>query len=196
MDSLIHTILAFSYIGIFLIVFAETGLLLGFFLPGDSLLITAGLLAASGELNLWGVMAAVVAGGILGCVSGYFIGQRFGPAVFRNQNSRFFKPEYVAQSEQFFAQYGWQSIVLARFVPIVRTLVPTLAGVSRMPLGIFTAYNVLGAVLWGVSLPALAYYFGKLIPNLDKYVLLIVAVVLVVSVIPVVVKVMQARRQA
>ena len=195
MDSLIHTILAFSYIGIFLIVFAETGLLLGFFLPGDSLLITAGLLAASGELNLWGVMAAVVAGGILGCVSGYFIGQRFGPAVFRNQNSRFFKPEYVAQSEQFFAQYGWQSIVLARFVPIVRTLVPTLAGVSRMPLGIFTAYNVLGAVLWGVSLPALAYYFGKLIPNLDKYVLLIVAVVLVVSVIPVVVKVMQARRQ-
>src|SRR6476646_629139 len=110
MDSLIHTILAFSYIGIFLIVFAETGLLLGFFLPGDSLLITAGLLAASGELNLWGVMAAVVAGGVLGCVSGYFIGQRFGPAVFRNRNSRFFKPEYVAQSEQFFAQYGWQSI--------------------------------------------------------------------------------------
>ncbi|WP_309572145.1 DedA family protein [Deinococcus sp.] len=196
MESLIHTILAFSYIGIFLIVFAETGLLLGFFLPGDSLLITAGLLAASGDLNLWGVIVAVVAGGILGCISGYFIGQRFGPAVFRNQNSKFFKPEYVTQSEQFFAQYGWQSIVLARFVPIVRTLVPTLAGVSRMPLGIFTAYNVLGAVLWGVSLPALAYYFGKLIPNLDKYVLLIVAVVLVVSVIPVVMKVMQARRQA
>jgi membrane-associated protein len=196
MDSLVHTILAYSYIGIFLIVFAETGLLLGFFLPGDSLLITAGLLAASGDLSLWGVMVAVVAGGVLGCVSGYFIGQRFGPAVFRNQESRWFKPEYVTQAEKFFAQYGWQSVVLARFVPIVRTLVPTLAGVSRMPLGIFTAYNVLGALLWGVSLPALAYFFGKLIPNLDKYVLLIVAVVLVVSVIPVAVKVMQARRQA
>ncbi|GHF31938.1 membrane-associated protein [Deinococcus metalli] len=196
MDSLVHSILAFSYVGIFLIVFAETGLLLGFFLPGDSLLITAGLLAASGDLSLGGVIVAVVAGGILGCISGYFIGQRFGPAVFRNQESRFFKPEYVTQAEKFFEQYGWQSVVLARFVPIVRTLVPTLAGVSRMPLGVFTAYNVLGALLWGVSLPALAYYFGKLIPNLDRYVLLIVAVVLVVSVIPVVVKVMQARRGA
>ncbi|WP_412028948.1 DedA family protein [Deinococcus yunweiensis] len=194
MESLIHTILAFSYVGIFLIVFAETGLLLGFFLPGDSLLITAGLFAASGDLNLLGVMAAVVAGGILGCVAGYFIGHRFGPAVFRNQESKFFKPSYVTESEKFFTQYGWQSVVLARFVPIVRTLVPTLAGVSRMPLGIFTAYNVLGALLWGVTLPAVAYYFGKLIPNLDQYVLLIVAVVLVVSVIPVVIKVMQARR--
>ena len=115
-------------------------------------------------------------------------------AVFRNQESRFFKPSYVTEAEKFFTHYGWQSVVLARFVPIVRTLVPTLAGVSRMPLGIFTAYNVLGALLWGVSLPALAYFFGKLIPNLDQYVLLIVAVVLVVSVIPVVLKVVQARR--
>lgn len=195
MESMIHTILAFSYIGIFLIVFAETGLLVGFFLPGDSLLIAAGLLAAGGELDLGGVMAAVVLGGILGCVSGYFIGQRFGPAVFRNQNSRFFKPEYVAQSQDFFTRYGAQAVILARFVPIVRTLVPTLAGVSRMPLGIFTLYNVLGALLWGVGLPALAYYFGKLIPDLDKYVLLIVGAVLVVSVLPIIAKVIHSRRR-
>ena len=196
MESLIHTILAFSYIGIFLIVFAETGLLAGFFLPGDSLLIAAGLLAASGELNLWGVMAAVVAGGILGCISGYFIGQRFGPAIFRNQHSRFFKPQYVSQAEAFFTQYGMQAVILARFVPIVRTLVPTLAGVSRMPLGIFTAYNVVGAVLWGVGLPALAYFFGRLIPNLDQYILLIVGVILVLSVIPIAIKLLQTRRRS
>lgn len=196
MESLIHTILAFSYIGIFLIVFAETGLLAGFFLPGDSLLIAAGLLAASGELNLGGVMIAVVSGGILGCISGYYIGQRFGPAIFRNQNSRFFKPHYVTQAEAFFKQYGAQAVILARFVPIVRTLVPTLAGVSRMPIGLFTAYNVVGALLWGVGLPALAYYFGKLIPNLDDYILLIVGVILVVSVLPIIFKVMQARRRA
>lgn len=196
MESLIHTILAFSYIGIFLIVFAETGLLLGFFLPGDSLLIAAGLLAASGDLNLWGVMGAVVTAGILGCVSGYFIGQRFGPAIFRHQSSRFFKPEYVTQSQAFFTQYGLQAVILARFVPIVRTLVPTLAGVSRMPLGIFTLYNVAGAVLWGIGLPALAYFFGRLIPNLDRYILLIVGVILVVSVLPIIVKLLQSRRQA
>lgn len=196
MESLIHTILAYSYIGILLVIFAETGLLVGFFLPGDSLLITAGLLAASGDLNLTGVMAAVVVGGILGCTSGYFIGQRFGPAVFRNQNSRFFKPEYVSQATAFFERYGWQAVILARFVPIVRTLIPTLAGVSRMPLGVFTVYNVLGALLWGVGLPALAYFFGRLIPNLDHYILLIVGVVLVVSFIPIIVKVVQSRRRA
>ncbi|CAM3519027.1 DedA family protein [Deinococcus frigens] len=196
MSSLIDAILSASYLGIFLIVFAETGLLVGFFLPGDSLLIAAGLLAAGGKLNLGGVMAAVVAGGIIGCSAGYWIGHRFGPAVFSNQNSRFFKPEYVAQAEKFFVRYGALAVILARFVPIVRTLVPTLAGVSRMPFALFTLYNIIGAVLWGVGLTALAYYLGQLIPDLDKYILLIVAVVLVVSVIPIVLKFMQARRGA
>lgn len=194
MESLIEAILSASYLGIFAIVFAETGLLVGFFLPGDSLLIAAGLLAAGGKLNLGGIMAAVVAGAILGNTAGYFIGQRFGPAVFRNQNSRFFKPEYVVEAQKFFVKYGALAVILARFVPIVRTLVPTLAGVSRMPFGLYTLYNVIGALLWGVGLTALAYYLGQLIPDLDKYILLIVAVVLVVSVIPIVLKFLQARR--
>lgn len=194
MESLIEAILSASYLGIFAIVFAETGLLVGFFLPGDSLLIAAGLLAAGGKLNLGGIMAAVVAGAILGNTAGYFIGQRFGPAVFRNQNSRFFKPEYVVEAQKFFVKYGALAVILARFVPIVRTLVPTLAGVSRMPFGLYTLYNIIGALLWGVGLTALAYYLGQLIPDLDKYILLIVAVVLVVSVIPIVLKFLQARR--
>lgn len=194
MESLIHTILAYSYIGIFLVIFAETGLLAGFFLPGDSLLITAGIFAAAGKLSLVGVMIAVVLGAIIGNTSGYFIGQKFGPAVFNNQQSKFFKPEYVAEAHAFFEKYGWQAVILARFVPIVRTLIPTMAGVSRMPFGIFTLYNVIGAILWGVVLPAVAYYFGKLIPDLDKYILLIVGVVLVVSVLPILWKVFQSRR--
>ncbi|MDV6374358.1 DedA family protein [Deinococcus arenicola] len=196
MSSLIDVILSASYLGIFFIVFAETGLLVGFFLPGDSLLIAAGLLAAGGKLNLGGVMAAVVAGALLGNTAGYFIGQRFGPAVFSNQNSRFFKPEYVAQAQTFFVKYGALAVILARFVPIVRTLVPTLAGVSRMPFALYTLYNLIGALLWGVGLTALSYYLGQLIPDLDKYILLIVAVVLVVSVIPIVLKFLQARKRA
>ncbi|MFK7603344.1 DedA family protein [Deinococcus sp. SM5_A1] len=196
MSSLIDVILSASYLGIFFIVFAETGLLVGFFLPGDSLLIAAGLLAAGSKLNLGGVMAAVVAGALLGNTAGYFIGQRFGPAVFSNQNSRFFKPEYVQEAEKFFVKYGALAVILARFVPIVRTLVPTLAGVSRMPFALYTLYNIIGAVLWGVGLTALAYYLGQLIPDLDKYILLIVAVVLVVSVIPIVLKFLQARKGA
>lgn len=195
MNSLINIILDYSYIGVFLVIFAETGLLLGFFLPGDSLLITAGIFAADGRLGLWPLILAAAVAAILGNLSGYFIGKRFGPAVF-NQRSKFFKPEYVREAHEFFEKYGWQSVILARFVPIVRTVIPTMAGVSGMPLGIFTLYTVLGGLLWGVGLPALAYFFGRLIPDLDKYILLIVAVVLLVSFLPIIIKFWQSRRRA
>lgn len=195
MSSLINIILDYSYIGVFLVIFAETGLLLGFFLPGDSLLITAGIFAADGRLGLWPLILAAAVAAILGNLSGYFIGKRFGPAVF-NQRSKFFKPEYVREAHEFFEKYGWQSVILARFVPIVRTVIPTMAGVSGMPLGIFTLYTVLGGLLWGVGLPALAYFFGRLIPDLDKYILLIVAVVLLVSFLPIIIKFWQSRRRA
>ncbi|GAA0518788.1 DedA family protein [Deinococcus depolymerans] len=194
MHDLTALILSASYVGILAIVFAETGLLVGFFLPGDSLLLAAGVLAANGDLNLGGVMGAVIVGAFLGCVVGYAIGQRFGRGVFSRQDSRFFKPEYITRAELFFQKYGWLAVVLARFVPVVRTLVPTMAGVSRMPLGPFNLYNILGAVLWGVSVPALGYYLGGLIPDLDRYILMIVGGVVVASVIPILVKVFQARR--
>ena len=194
MEQFTHAILSASYLGIFLVVFAETGLLLGAALPGDSLLILAGIAAASGQLSLGGVIGVVVAGAILGSLAGYLLGRRFGPAIFSRQNSRLFKPEYRGRAEAFFARQGPVSVMLARFMPFVRAVVPTLAGISNMPFGLYALYSVLGAVLWGAGLPALAYFFGQRIPGLDHYVLLIVAVVLVLSVLPLLVKAVQARR--
>ncbi|MFC4636933.1 DedA family protein [Deinococcus hohokamensis] len=199
MDALIHSVLAFSYAGLFLIVFAETGLLLGLILPGDSLLIVAGILAASGgagHLNLGGVMAAVVGGALLGSLAGYLIGRRFGPQVFRREQSRFFRPEYLTQAQHFFDRYGALAVIAARFVPFVRTIVPTLAGVSGMRARPFGLHSLIGAVLWGAGLPALAYLLGQRVPHLDRYVLLIVGAVLAISIVPVLLKVVQARRVA
>lgn len=196
MSHLTELILQASYLGLFLVVFAETGLLLGLILPGDSLLIVAGVMAASDKANLHlgGVMAAVVAGALLGSLVGYLIGRRYGPAVFSREQSRFFKPEYLAQAQSFFDRYGPLAVIMARFVPFVRTIVPTLAGASGMNPALFGLYSCIGAVLWGAGLPALAYYFGQRIPNLDHYILLIVGAVMVVSFIPVLVKVLQSRR--
>ena len=198
MQHWIDVILGFSYIGIFLVVFAETGLLVGAALPGDSLLITAGIVAANKtgkvQLDLGGVILAVIAGAILGSLCGYFLGKRFGPSIFSRQNSRFFKPEYRLEAEKFFAKEGPKSVMLARFIPFVRAVVPTLAGVSNMNFGMFALYSVLGAILWGAGLTALAYYVGQKIPNLDHYILLIIGVVLVVSFIPVALKLLEARR--
>ena len=129
MEHWIQVILGFSYLGLFLVVFAETGLLVGAALPGDSLLITAGIVAASRnsnvQLDLVGVILSVIAGSILGSLVGYLLGQRFGPAIFNRQNSRLFKPEYRAQAEDFFAREGPKSVLLARFIPFVRAVVPT-----------------------------------------------------------------------
>lgn len=198
MEHLVDLILGFSYIGIFLVVFAETGLLVGAVLPGDSLLITAGIVAANHtgkvQLNLSGVIVAVIAGAILGSVVGYLIGRRFGPSIFSRQSNRFFKPEYRVEAERFFAKEGPKSVLLARFVPFVRAVVPTLAGVSNMNFGLYMLYSVLGALLWGAGLTSLAYYLGQKIPNLDHYILLIVGVVLVVSFIPVALKLLERVR--
>lgn len=177
----------FSYIGLAGVVFAETGLLLGFFLPGDSLLITAGLFAARGDLNLWLVMGLTALAAFLGNSAGYLIGRRFGPAVFARQNSRLFKPEYVVQAREYFERHGNQTLVLSRFVPIIRTLVPTLAGTTAMSWPLFSAYNALGALLWGAGVPAAGYFLGRVLPKdvLDKYILVIIGLVLVASFIPV-----------
>ena len=174
-----------SYAGIFAILFAESGLLVGIMLPGDSLLITAGLLCAQGSLTLWGVIVAAVLGAVLGDTTGYWIGRRFGPAVFRRPESRFFKPSYVERARSYFERYGMTTLIIARFVPVVRTLVPTLAGVGGMHYPQFVLYNVVGGVLWGAGIPIAGFYLGRLIPNLDHYILLIIGVVLIASLIPI-----------
>lgn len=178
-------LLSASYLGILFIVFAESGLLLGFFLPGDSLLLTAGILAQQGKFSLAGVMLAVALGAIVGDSTGYLIGKRFGPGVFSRQDSRLFRPEYVERTQAFFERYGGLALVLARFVPVVRTVAPTLAGVGQMSYLRFLTYNAVGGVLWAIIVPLLGYWLGGLIPNLDRYILLVVGAAVLLSLIPV-----------
>lgn len=169
---------------------------MGFFLPGDSLLITAGILAKQGSIHLAGVMLAVALGAILGDSVGYAIGRRFGPGVFSRQNSRFFKPEYVERTHAFFERHGGKALILARFMPVVRTVAPTMAGVGKMPYGRFLTFNLVGGLLWSLSVPLLGYLLGGLIPNLDRYILLVVGVVVVLSFIPVALELRRVRRSA
>ena len=149
-----------------IIVFAESGLLIGFFLPGDSLLFFAGFLASDAGGHLlpalpWVALTSVVAA-IVGDQVGYLIGAKFGPALFKREKSRFFNPEYVDKAEAFFAKHGSKTIVLARFVPIVRTFVPTVAGASRMNYRTFITYNIIGGVLWGAGVTTLGYFLGQI----------------------------------
>jgi len=184
----------FGLIGILVIVFAECGLLIGFFLPGDSLLFTAGLLVANDTLDypLWLVCLLISVAAVLGNQTGYAIGRRAGPAVFNRPDSRLFKQEYVDKSYAFFDHYGGRAIVLARFVPIVRTFITVTAGVGRMPYRAYLLYTVIGGVLWGAGVTALGYYLGSVAfvkDNIEAILLAIVAV----SFVPVVVELLRAR---
>lgn len=194
MFSALALIQSFSYLGIAGIVFAESGLLLGFFLPGDSLLIAAGLLAKQGNLSLSGVILAAALGAIIGDSVGYAIGRRFGPGVFSRQQSRLFKPEYVERTQAFFEKHGGKALILARFVPVVRTVIPTMAGVGKMAYPRFLMFNVTGGLLWAVGVPLLAFWLGSLIPNHDHYILLVIGVVVVLSFIPVALELLKAHR--
>lgn len=181
-DFLIET---FGLIGVLTVVFVESGLLVGFMLPGDSLLFTAGLLSASGTLpDLWVLLVTIPIAAIAGDQVGYAIGRRAGPSVFNRPDSRFFRPEYVEKSSEFFDRYGARTIVIARFVPIVRTLAPVMAGVSRMNYRTFLAYNIVGGIGWGVGVTTLGYFLGQVDfvkSNIEPILLGIVAL----SVIPI-----------
>lgn len=158
-ETLIET---FGTLGVLAIVFIESGLLVGFFLPGDSLLFTAGLLSASGTLPpIWVLLLTIPIAAIAGDQVGYAIGRRAGPAVFRRPDSRLFRYEHVERAEAFFERHGPPTIVLARFVPIVRTFAPVMAGVGRMRYRTFLAYNIVGGVLWGIGVTTLGYFLGQ-----------------------------------
>jgi len=177
---------ALSYPGIFAIIFSETAFLVGFFLPGDTLLLSAGALTAGNTplLSLGAVIPTIIVAAIAGDTSAYFIGRRYGPALFRRPESRFFKPEYMEKAEVFFAKYGAFTLTMAKFVPVIRAFAPTLAGTSGMPYSRFIAFSALGAVLWASSLTTLAHFLAALIPPelLDKYVLAFVGVVLLTAI--------------
>lgn len=194
-----HLLETFGTIGLFAIIFAETGLLIGFFLPGDSLLVLAGLFAAVDNapvhLNLPVVIIVLFLAAASGAQVGYFIGLRAGPALFRRPESRLFKHENVEKAERYFAKYGPKTIVIARFIPIVRTFANPMAGVGRMQLRTFTTFNVLGALMWSVGVTMLGFVLGKTIPDAENHLLIIEAIIIFLSVIPVGLEVLRSRRE-
>ena len=185
---------AFGTLGILAIVFVESGLLVGFLLPGDSLLFTAGLLSAQGTLpDLWILLLAIPAAAIAGDQVGYTIGRKAGPAIFRREDSRFFRREHVEKSHEFFERYGPRTIVIARFVPIVRTFAPVMAGVARMRYRTFLLYNVIGGIGWGVGVTTLGYFLGQIGFVRDNIEFMILGII-ALSFVPIVVEFWRARR--
>jgi len=175
------------------IVFAETGLLVGLFLPGDSLLFTVGVVCGAGDLDIVTISALLVAASIAGDQSGYFLGRRTGPAIFSRPDSRIFKQEYVTRTQAFYAKHGGKTLIYAKFAPIVRTFAPFMAGVGRMPYRRFVSFNIFGGLGWVLSMTLAGYYLGE-VPlvrkNFEKVVLLIVAV----SLLPLAIHYWQSRR--
>jgi membrane-associated protein len=184
-----------GYAVLVVIVFTETGLLVGFFLPGDSLLITAGLVAAAGALDIWLLNLLLSIAAVVGDSVGYAIGARLGPRLFTREKSLLFNPRHVERTRRFYARHGARTIVIARFVPIVRTFAPVVAGVGQMPYRRFLLYNVAGGVGWVVSMTWTGYLLGHTIPNVDRHIHIIVAIVIVLSVIPIVVEIVRERRK-
>jgi len=190
-----HLIETFGLIGILVVVFAECGLLIGFFLPGDSLLFTAGLLVAGGliDVPIWLVCLLICVAAIAGNLSGYWIGRRLGPAVFSRPESRLFRQEYVEKTSHFFQHYGARSIVLARFVPIVRTFITVMAGVARMPIRQYTLWTVVGGVLWGTGVTLSGYWLGQVQFVKDHIELILIGFV-ALSIVPIAFELRRQRR--
>lgn len=182
--DLITLIKTAGYLGIFFITFAESGLFIGFFLPGDSLLFTAGFLASQGFLGIVPLMVIAFLGATTGDSVGYAFGKKIGPHIFTKEDSIFFHKDHLQRAEHFYNQYGAKTIVIARFMPIVRTFAPILAGVGRMRYGEFVFYNIIGGALWALGLSGLGYYLGSSIPNIDRYLLPIIAGIIFLSILP------------
>ena len=173
-----------GYLGLFGIIFAESGLFIGFFLPGDSLLFTAGFLASQGFLNIFILVFVCFTAAVLGDNFGYFFGKKVGPAIFNKERSLFFHKEYLEKSRQFYEKHGAKTIVLARFLPVVRTFAPILAGVGNMKYQSFLFYNFIGALLWGVGITLVGFFLGSAVPNAEKYIVQFVILIIIISFLP------------
>lgn len=183
------------------IIFAETGLLIGFFLPGDSMLFTAGLLVATGtiKVNLWAFVVMIIISAIVGNQVGYLIGSKAGPAIFNKPNSKLFKRENVESAHAFFEKHGGKALILARFVPIIRTFVPVIVGVAQMSKRKFFVFNVIGAVLWGGGVTLLGFLLGDTFPWVRENLDIIFIAIVLVSVVPIAIEVVRgfvAKRQS
>jgi membrane-associated protein len=183
----------YGYLLLFAVVFAETGLLVGFFLPGDSLLFTIGVVAGAGGLDIYVICGLLVVASILGDQCGYFIGSRTGPAIFNRPDSRLFKKEYLHQTQAFYDKHGGKTLIYAKFVPIVRTFAPFMAGVAGMPYGRFLSFNIFGGLGWVILMTVSGYFLGQ-IPLVRRHFEKIVILIVLISVLPVVLQIIRSRK--
>lgn len=181
LEELVKTI---GYLGIFFMVFAESGLFFGFFFPGDSLLFTAGFLASQEILNIKVLVPLVVIAAISGDQAGYWMGSRFAKWLMSRRESFFFKKKYINKAHDFYEKHGGKALILARFVPAVRTFVPIVAGMANMQYSKFVSFNLIGGILWGAGISLAGYFLGSLIPNVDRYLLPIILIIIIASVAP------------
>lgn len=180
----IKIIETFGYAGITFIIFAESGLLFGFFFPGDSLLFTAGLLSSKGILNLVTVVVLSFIAAVVGDNVGYSFGKRVGPRIFNRERSLLFDKDHLIKAEEFYKKHGSKTIILARFMPFIRTFAPIVAGVGNMEYKTFFLFNLLGGLAWAVGMPLAGYFLGRVIPDIDKYLLPIIGLIVIASVLP------------
>ncbi len=197
----------YVYFGLFLIVFAETGLAVGFFLPGDSLLVVAGLFAAAGKLNLWLMLVLLFVAAVVGDAVGYYSGRKVGPAIFSRPKSRFFNPKHLRRAHEFYEKHGGKTIIIARFVPIVRTFAPIVAGAANMSYRQFALYNVVGGFAWVTSMLFAGYFLGGLVEQfvrnifgvegflLEDHIDKVVIVVVFLSILPIIFEYIRSRRE-
>lgn len=185
-----------GYPGLALIVFSETGLLVGFFLPGDSLLVTAGLFAAAGYFNVTILIFLLIVAAILGNTTGYLIGQKGGHALYAREESRFFKKQHLLKTKEFYEHYGPITIVMAQFMPFARTFAPVVAGIAEMRYTRFASFNIIGAIGWITSMLLIGYFLGSTIPDIGKNINYVIVVVVFVSLLPAILKYLQVKLSA
>jgi membrane-associated protein len=181
-------------IGVVVIVFAESGLFFGFFLPGDSLLFTAGFLASQDLISIWGLLILCFVAAVVGDSVGYMFGRKTGPMIFNKEDSIFFKRKHVEKARIFYEKYGKKTIVMARFVPIVRTFAPIVAGVAQMEYKVFISYNIIGGFVWTWGMLGFGYILGNVIPNAEKYLTPIILIIIFVSFIPAIVEYYKSKK--
>lgn len=182
--DLVSLIKTAGYLGVFTIVFLESGLLIGFFFPGDSLLFTAGFLASQGYLDIKVLIAGCFFFAVLGDTVGYYIGKTLGPKVFTRENSIFFHKKHLDRAQKFYDKHGGKTIILARFVPVIRAFAPVVAGAGKMDYKRFVTFNLIGGVLWAIGVTFAGFYLGSMTPNVDKYLLPIVGLIIIASILP------------
>ena len=186
---------SFGYAALFGIVFAESGLFFGFFLPGDSLLFTAGLLASQGFFDIKIVLAGVAVAAILGDQAGYWMGHKFGRAFFTKKDSLFRNPDHITKAEEFYKKHGKKTIIIARFVPAARTFAPIVAGIGRMEYGQFVSYNIIGGVLWTIAFVGGGYFAGNFFPQAKDYLWIILPAIIIASLVPIAISFLKEQKK-